>query len=69
MRLFLCLAALITTASYTMAAMLPAVTLRVPAAVRELCKPSDIEQKSPTEYEVTSGLRQAEGRDDLIAGT
>lgn len=38
------------------ASMPPPPALRVPAAVNELCKPSDIEQKSTTEYEVTSGV-------------
>ena len=43
-------------AAATTAAAAPALLkLRVPAAVKERCQPSDIQQTGPTEYVVTSG--------------
>jgi len=30
--------------------------LRVPAAIRDMCKPHDVNQRSPSEWEVTAGL-------------
>ena len=44
-------------AAATTAAAAPALPkLRVPAAVKERCQPSDIQQTGPTEYMVTSGV-------------